>query len=415
MAFLTGLLSIAEGIKQPGGIPWEWLILKVFDFIAVYGWRIVLFTVLLKLVLYPLDIFQRYKMRKNQKIAQRLAPEMERLKKSCGGDQAMFQRKQSEVYRREGYSYFSACLPMLLTLVIFIWFFTSLNNISQYMILRQYAEWTDVYDSVYEREIELTDEDGHDYKYYSEQQENADLSEEDRLAYADKAAALLQKAQSAGQQAVHDFYYGDDGNKESFLWIKNIWSPDVPWRTPILKYSDFKKTVGNWGTKVKKSGLSEDDLSDLMSEEKYNIVTKLLREDEKNAANGYLILPILAAGLSFLSQFLSMRQQKKMGQDMGGGGGSKLMMFLFPIIMIIFSVGYTSAFALYIVLNSGITVLLNFLSTAIFAIKDKHEVKVEQTTVIRYGRPDPNDLINKSENKNSVGDKTGRGGNKKGK
>ena len=65
MAVLS-FLSLAETLKTPGGIPWEWLIVKVFDFVVNYGWRIVLFTVLLKVVLLPLDIYQKHCMRKNQ-------------------------------------------------------------------------------------------------------------------------------------------------------------------------------------------------------------------------------------------------------------------------------------------------------------------------------------------------------------
>ena len=66
MAFLTGLTAIAQPVVEnmPGGV-WEWLILNLFSFVKDYGWRIVLFTVLLKLILYPLDLYQRYKMRKN--------------------------------------------------------------------------------------------------------------------------------------------------------------------------------------------------------------------------------------------------------------------------------------------------------------------------------------------------------------
>ena len=93
-------------------------------------------------------------------------------------------------------------------------------------------------------------------------------------------------------------------------------------------------------------------------------------------------------------------------------------MFLFPILMIFFAVGYTSAFALYIVLNSGFTVLLNLLSTGIFAIKDRGAEKKATETIIRYGRPDPHEFISKDNRANSdrgTGDGKKTGGNRKGK
>lgn len=411
MAFLTGILSIADSLKQPMGIPWERLILEVFSFIASYGWRIVLFTVLLKLVLYPLDIFQRYKMRKNQKITERLKPELDKLQKTYADNPQALQQKQMELNKREGYSYFSACLPALLTMVIFIWFFTSLNNISQYMIFKQYTEWYDVY--IEESSQVKTDME---YDKYRAMLDDDTLSESEQLAVADKVKEIENAALKAGQDKVYDFYYGEEGNKESFLWIKNIWSPDVPWKTPILDKNGFISAVGNWGSKTKKSGLSESELQKLKDE--YDNVTGRLQASEDNKANGYLILPILAAGLSFLSQFISMRLQKKSGQAQAAGmGGMKFMMVIFPLLMIFFSVGYTSAFALYIVLNSGLTVLLNLLSTAIFAIKDRGAEKKATETIIRYGRPDPHELLKEQSSKkdNSGYDKNRTANGKKGK
>lgn len=86
MAFLSNvLLSAADTvIKEPSWL-WEKLLLHVFNFIGNYGWRVVFFTVCLKLLLCPLDIYQRYKARKNQKITERLKPEMEKLQKQYAG------------------------------------------------------------------------------------------------------------------------------------------------------------------------------------------------------------------------------------------------------------------------------------------------------------------------------------------
>ena len=50
-----------------------------------------------------------------------------------------------ELNRKEGFSYFSSCLPMIVTLVIFFYLFAGLNNISQYKNLVQYVELYDAY------------------------------------------------------------------------------------------------------------------------------------------------------------------------------------------------------------------------------------------------------------------------------
>ncbi|MDE7394885.1 MAG: YidC/Oxa1 family membrane protein insertase, partial [Clostridiales bacterium] len=131
--------SVADLLHDPGGL-WELLILKVFKFIGNYGWRILFFTVCLKLLLFPLDLYQRIKMRKNQIITERIKPQMDQLQQQYAGDRQMLARKQSELNKREGFSYFSSCLPMLVTLVIFFYLFAGLNNISQYKNFKQYAE-----------------------------------------------------------------------------------------------------------------------------------------------------------------------------------------------------------------------------------------------------------------------------------
>ena len=89
MAFLMSAIEVAA----PGGM-WEWFIFKVFGFVVNYGWRIVLFTALLKLVLSPLDFYQKYKMRKNQHITEQLKPQMDRLGKQYAEDRKSVGRER---------------------------------------------------------------------------------------------------------------------------------------------------------------------------------------------------------------------------------------------------------------------------------------------------------------------------------
>jgi len=134
----------AISVSAPKGL-WEWLLLKVMDFVGNYGWRIIFFTVILKVLLSPLDFYQRYKMRQNQKISERIKPEMDKLKKQYANDPKTLQAKQMEVNKREGFSYFSACIPMILTLVIFITLFNGLRDISKYMEFKQYLGMYEIY------------------------------------------------------------------------------------------------------------------------------------------------------------------------------------------------------------------------------------------------------------------------------
>ena len=134
MAFL----NILSQAVAPTGL-WSELILNVFSFVGNYGWRIVLFTICLKLVLSPLDIFQRYKARKNQLIMLKIKPQMDKLQKMYGDDPRVLSQKQMELNKKAGISYFSSCLPAIVTLVVFMTLlFMGLQPISQYQNFRQY-------------------------------------------------------------------------------------------------------------------------------------------------------------------------------------------------------------------------------------------------------------------------------------
>ncbi len=156
MAILNSLIPIftsatlAPSVIAPDKM-WHLLILNSFSFIADYGWRIVVFTLLLKLVLSPLDFYQRFMMNKNRKITERLKPTMEKLQKQYGNDKQRFSQMQMELNRKEGYSYFSSCLPMILTMVVFITLWLSMQTIAQYMSFKEYVTMYDEYTYVYEQ------------------------------------------------------------------------------------------------------------------------------------------------------------------------------------------------------------------------------------------------------------------------
>lgn len=445
MAFLTS--SVAQYLHDPGGL-WEILILGVFDFIANYGWRIVFFTVCLKLLLFPLDLYQRIKMRKNQLITERIKPQLEKLQQQYAGDRQTLSQKQMELNKKEGFSYFSSCLPMIVTLVIFFYLFAGLNNISQYKNLVQYVELYDTYTaeettlkSVEFEDIELKGEkvtiswNGID-KMYADliaTQPNADDYKNDKgewdagkggeEAYKaaldawnavnlEEANTLLRNRNTLhtdhilgkAQDAVVEKY---DEIKEGFLWIKNIWSPDVPWRKAILDHDRFTSNIGDYSKyskAVKKLGLKRNELSEaeykrMIGDTSYNNVTAKLRAkgSDHNGVNGFLILPILSVGLSFLSQFITSRLQKRSGQaapEGGMAGSMKMMMVIMPLMMGFFALQYTAVFTLYIVVNSAMTILINVFTTMAMNGKSKHNEKKLRSPdgIQKYGRPDPKDL-----------------------
>lgn len=387
MAFLNTIVAFlgeaAAGMTPFVTAPnkmWHILILKTFAFIGDYGWRIVVFTILLKLVLSPLDFYQRYKMHKNQKITERLKPTMEKIQKQYGNDKQAFSQKQMELNRKEGYSYFSACLPMIATLVVFITLWLSMNTVAQYMTFKEYTTMYDEYNIVYEQVV------------------------------GDKGETV---ATSVAQDAVFNLYYNGiddeyvqklrtkygladtfeleerDKIQASFLWIKNIWAPDIPWgNRAILDWNTFNTAINKYA-KPGSNGLTSEQIGACLNESTYNrVMYKLLNDDTHSKVNGFLILQILVVLLSVGSQLLSTFQQKKAGQVNAKGGmatSMKVMMFIMPVMMAVFAIQYASIFTLYMVTNSAMTLFMNFTMTGVVKLIDKtrssrrHGIKVGST------------------------------------
>ena len=386
-AFLGAVpASVTPSVAAPGSM-WHLLILKTFAFVADYGWRIVVFTLLLKLVLSPLDFYQRYKMHKNQKITERLKPTMEKIQKQYGNDKQAFSQKQMELNRKEGYSYFSSCLPMIVTLVIFITLWISMQTIAEYMTFKEYTTMYDEYQYVYSQVYNPTDAEHP----------------------TEEETARKQVAVKIGQDVVYQmYYYGlDDSytqklmeNAEykavlpsgftvlrdnqsikkglaTFLWVKNIWAPDVPWGDQaILSWDAFYKGVDDYKD-ASTSKIPTAEHSKAFNKATYNeVMGKLLADKSVSRTNGYLILPILVVLLSVASQIISTMQQKRAGQVNAKGGAAtsmKVMMVIMPITMAVFAVQYASIFAVYMVCNSAMTLLLNVVFTTIIKLMDKRK------------------------------------------
>lgn len=377
MAFLSATLFAAEtAIKQPNWL-WELLILHVFDFIANYGWRVVFFTLCLKLLLSPLDIYQRYMARKNQKITERLKPQMEKLQKQYT-DRTILAQKQMQLNKQAGFSYFSSCLPAIVTMAVMFSLLGALNEVSQYMNFKEYYELYNRYDAA------IVEYNGMDDASKAALKEQGVVTDERK----NPDGSVIDYNVQYAQKEVFDYY---QENKTSFLWIKNIWSPDVPWKKEVNSESQFNTNIGKYGTSASKSGLTDDELARMKT--MYPTVMSLLLAEENNGANGYLILPVLSVLMSVAMQLVTMRQQKKSGQvnEAMGSGAMKAMMFIMPIMIGFFSLSYTSAFALYLVVNYAFSLIINVGSNLILLAIDKKEQHKLETEVHKYGRPDPND------------------------
>ncbi|HMT03467.1 MAG TPA: membrane protein insertase YidC [Burkholderiales bacterium] len=110
-----------ELIKDYGWVyifatPLFWLLVKLFEFVRNWGYAIILLTIVVKMILYPLTRASYISMAK-MKV---LAPKMEKLKAQYATDKTKLQRAMMELYKSEKVNPIGGCLPMLLQIPVFI-------------------------------------------------------------------------------------------------------------------------------------------------------------------------------------------------------------------------------------------------------------------------------------------------------
>lgn len=94
--------------------PLGWVMKFIYELIPSYFVALLLFTLLTRLILFPLSISNQ----KNQADRARLAPRLERLQKKYGQDRQKMMEKQQELYEREGVKMTGGCLPMLVQMLV---------------------------------------------------------------------------------------------------------------------------------------------------------------------------------------------------------------------------------------------------------------------------------------------------------
>lgn len=94
----------------------------IYGIFGNYGLSIVVLTIVIKLLLYPLNTLSL----KQGKAMQELAPEIKRIRETIK-DRAQQQQMQMELYKKRGVNPFGGCLPMFAQIPIFFGLFTALR------------------------------------------------------------------------------------------------------------------------------------------------------------------------------------------------------------------------------------------------------------------------------------------------
>ena len=99
--------------------PLSWIIHKVNYYVNSWGWSIIIITFMIKLAFYPLS----EKSYKSMAGMRKLAPRLEKIKKTYGDDKQKMGQKTMELYKKEKINPASGCLPIIVQIPVFIAFY----------------------------------------------------------------------------------------------------------------------------------------------------------------------------------------------------------------------------------------------------------------------------------------------------
>ncbi len=339
----TSGVDLDEYIGDDGGVSNLTLVGKLIQWMhgifGNFGLTVVVFTVALKLCMLPLDYWQRLAMRKSSAKMKSIQPQIDDIDKYYGKDAQRAQQEKQKLYKQQSVSTLSSCLPMIITMLVFIFMFNGLTNYATFKNVTNYNELYTYYMDSYEEILDdataagLTSAEASSYAVEL-------ASEGGTSIYGDKETYV----------GIAQYYV--DNIQESFLWIANVWQPDT-WTSIMPTYSSFTATVS---------------LNGEYPEEMYNLIRdQVLTTHDRGSEgswNGLMILPLCSVGLSFLSIFVSQKiENKRKGDEPAPAANpqqamsQKSMMIMMPLMMAFFGFRYTGAFAIYMVINYAISIL----------------------------------------------------------
>ena len=109
-------LTIDYGWTSLIAQPMHWLLTKIFSYVGNWGWTIILLTIFVKAILYPLSAASYRSMARMRS----LQPQLTRLKELYGDDRQKFSQETFALYKKEKVNPAGGCLPILLQFPIFI-------------------------------------------------------------------------------------------------------------------------------------------------------------------------------------------------------------------------------------------------------------------------------------------------------
>ena len=304
--------------------------------IGNYGWSIVVFTLLLRIVLFPFDYKSRVSMRKTTK----LQPQLAALQKKYANDKEKLNRKMSELYKKEKINPLSSCLPMLLTLPILFAMWTALRIIANEQMVSQVFTILQGQTPTMEGWLWVKNLWMPDSPFAAAWPDLNSLQLIPADIWQNAYNALIAQGVTLPAEITYDFA----GNLQGTIQAIYAYMEKMP------EYVTATSNVPGWS---------------------FNLL--LTQVDLKTMYNGFFILPILAAVTQYLMTVLQPTQPTGTENQQAAGTGN-FMKWFFPLFSLWICATSNSAFSIYWMAVNVISIIQNIVLNRIF---DHEEAKRE--------------------------------------
>ena len=285
-----GLFSF---LATPLGFVLRW----IYELLPDYFAALFVFTLLVRLLMFPLNI----KSQKSAADRARLAPRLERIQKKYANDRQKLAEKQQALYEKEGVSLTGGCLPMIVQMLVL---FSVIAVIYKPLV-------------------------------YIKQMPDADIT----------------TCTTAVVEAMKEDGTWDDDKKNKTNFSEKSYYREMNLMEKVDKYEDKIRAA------LVKSGKSEADANatmDLLKEtkEQFSIFGVSLLQQPSHTGikpNWLWIIAILSGVTALLTSLLSMHYNKasQPEQQQMGGCSPNMMMYMMPVMSLIISFGVPAGVAVY--------------------------------------------------------------------
>ena len=323
----------------------------VYSWVGNYGWSVMIFTVIVRLIIFPFDYKSRVSMRKTSK----LQPKLAALQKKYANDRDKLSQKQAELYKKEGINPLSSCLPLLLTYPIPIWMFTAMRMVSyehvtqQVLAIFQNPDALPVFDGwLWVKNLWMPDSPFSSSlpDLTTLQQISSDIWQSALTANDGAGLTLLQQFTVNGATPMAEFTLESFSSTNLATTVQTIYT-----------------SLANTAVYINNNGAVDGWTLNLL------ITTVSLQK----LWNGLYLLPLTSAISQFLMTKMTPQQPAAAGdaQAQQPQSTGKFMMYFFPLFSLYICSSYNGMFALYWVTSNLIAMAQTFGINKYLDAKDK--------------------------------------------